>query len=102
MPSAYRRVRSLLKGALLYRHWLALFHRIRNRNTLTVVAFHRVLSRNDPRWPGALPEFTVSTGFFEQCLLFFRRHYNPIGIEELAASAAHGRQLPPRSLLITF
>jgi peptidoglycan/xylan/chitin deacetylase (PgdA/CDA1 family) len=102
MPRLTRLLKNLLKRALPYRQSLALYHRLRNRRTLTVVAFHRVLRRNDLRWAGALAEWTVSDAVFEECLLFFRRHYNLVGLHDLFACMRGGRRLPPRSLLVTF
>lgn len=81
---------------------LAMYHQLRNRHTLTVVTFHRVLGRNDLRWAGALAEWTVSDEVFEECLLFFRQHYNLVGLQDLLTCLEGGGRLPPRSLLVTF
>jgi peptidoglycan/xylan/chitin deacetylase (PgdA/CDA1 family) len=79
-----------------------LHHRVRNRNTLTVPMFHRVLKRDDPRWDSAVPDWTVSLEVFEGCLRFFTRHYDIVSLDDVLASYTQGRTLPPRSLLITF
>ena len=76
---------------------LAAYHRLANRNTLTVVMFHRVGSGGD-----ADPAYTISAGLFGQCLGFFRRHYAVIGMDEVAAALDGRTRLPGRSLLITF
>ncbi|HEY8099323.1 MAG TPA: polysaccharide deacetylase family protein [Burkholderiaceae bacterium] len=81
---------------------LDICHRLRNRHTLTVVMFHRVLPRSDLRWKGADPEWTMSTDAFSACLHFFKKHYHPISLAQLAAAQAGESTLPPRSLLITF
>jgi peptidoglycan/xylan/chitin deacetylase (PgdA/CDA1 family) len=93
--------RTVLKKALFYNQLLALYHRVRNRETLTVVVFHRVLPASDPRAATALPDWTVTDSVFEQCLLFFKQHYNVIGLSRLAA-ALDQKPLPERALLITF
>jgi peptidoglycan/xylan/chitin deacetylase (PgdA/CDA1 family) len=81
---------------------LSLFHRLRNRDVLTVAMFHRVLSQKDPRWETLLPDWTISEGVFWDCLSFFQRHYTIVSPADLTA-ALHGRQpLPSRSLLLTF
>ena len=98
MPLLTQLINKLLQRVLP----LAMYHRLRNRHTLTVVTFHRVLGRNDLRWPGALAEWTVSDEVFEECLLFFRRHYNLVGLQDLLTCLEGGRRLPPRSLLVTF
>lgn len=81
---------------------LGLYHRFRNKNTLTITMFHRVLPSSDPRFRGADPEWTMSPDTFERCLLFFTRHYNVV-TPECVFDALQGRTaLPPRSLLVTF
>ena len=97
-----RTVRNAAKRLLYHGGGLGLYHRLRNRDALTVVLFHRVLPRTDPRWASSLPEWTVSDGMFDRCLVFFKRHYNVVRVEDLVASYRTGRPLPPRSLLITF
>jgi peptidoglycan/xylan/chitin deacetylase (PgdA/CDA1 family) len=81
---------------------LSLYHRIRNRQVLTVAIFHRVLKREDPRWETALPPWTLTDDIFDQCLAFFRCHYALVTLNDVKASLKGARRLPPRSLLITF
>ncbi|HTD05637.1 polysaccharide deacetylase family protein [Undibacterium sp.] len=81
---------------------LDIYHRLRNRNNLTVAMFHRVLPRTDLRWSGADPEWTMNADTFAACLRFFKKHYHPISIAQLAAACAGKVPLPARSLLITF
>lgn len=78
------------------------WHRRRNRDRLTVIMFHRVLSTQDPRWPTADPEYTLADDLFAACLGFFRRHYNVIALDDLLAARQGQRRLPERPLLITF
>jgi len=79
---------------------LAAFHRLVNRDTLTVVMFHRVLPPG--AMAGADPDYTVSDSLFSQCLAFFRRHYTIVGLDEVLAAQSGGTRLPRRGLLITF
>jgi peptidoglycan/xylan/chitin deacetylase (PgdA/CDA1 family) len=95
-------MRRIGKRLLYWARVLGAYHRIRNRHVLTVAMFHRVLAADDPRAAEADPIWTVSTGFFEDCLRFFVKHYNVIGADELLDSLAGGRALPERPLLITF
>lgn len=81
---------------------LSLYHRLRNRNVLTVAMFHNVLSPEDPRWNGALPEWTLADSMFDDCLKFFKRHYTIVGLPDLLASLRSEKRLPPCSLLLTF
>ncbi|WP_167561280.1 polysaccharide deacetylase family protein [Bradyrhizobium sp. AS23.2] len=69
---------------------------------MTVVTFHRVLRRNDPRWETALSPWTLADDTFDQCLMFFRSHYTIVTLDDVKASVAGARPLPPRCLLITF
>jgi peptidoglycan/xylan/chitin deacetylase (PgdA/CDA1 family) len=95
-----------LKGALkrvLYASGaLSGYHRIRNRDVLTVAMFHRVLASGDPRCNGAIPEWTLSEDVFEQCLTFFKQHYTVVSLHDVLAAMRAVRPLPPRSLLLTF
>ena len=81
---------------------LSLYHRVRNRRTLTVVAFHRILRRGDPRWETALPPWTLFEDTFDDCLEFFKRHYKVVTLDDVKASIKATRPLPSRSLLVTF
>src|ERR1700676_4368501 len=81
---------------------LGTLHRLRHRDTLTVVMFHRVTAVGTPAGKKADPEYSVPAPLFAACLRFFRRHYAVIGLEQLRASRRGGLPIPPRSLLITF
>lgn len=81
---------------------LGLYHRLRNRRTLTVIMFHRVLDRSDPRWRSCDPDYTLETGLLEDCLAFFRRHYRVVSTAEVLAARRGEATLPPHALLITF
>ena len=87
-----------VKRALYRSGALDAWHRRRNRDRLTVIMFHRVLARTDPRWPTSDPEYTLPDDLFAETLRFFRRHYHVVGLDDLLS----GRALPDRPLLITF
>lgn len=91
-------VKKLLYGSGL----LGLYHRLRNRRTLTVIMFHRVLGARDPRWAGCDPDYTLAADLFARCLDFFRRHYHVVAAAQVLAARRGGGPLPPRALLITF
>lgn len=96
-------VMSELAKKLLYASGLlAIFHRLRNRRTLTVIMFHRVLDPTDPRWASCDPDYTLDVSLLDQCLQFFGRHYNIVSVEQVLASRRSGTALPPRALLVTF
>jgi peptidoglycan/xylan/chitin deacetylase (PgdA/CDA1 family) len=78
------------------------WHRRRNRDRLTVIMFHRVLSPRDPRWATSDPEYTLSDDLFGQSLDFFQKHYNVVALAVVIAARGGGRPLPARPLLVTF
>ncbi len=88
---------------LLYRTGiLSLYHQIRNRRTLTVVMFHRVLQPDDPRWKTCDPDYTISAHLFSQCLELFVKHYTVVSLDDVLRAHERAISLPPRALLITF
>lgn len=91
-----------LKSALWASGALAGYHRLRNRNVLTVAIFHRVLDPADPRSAGADPLWTVSRAFFAHCLDFFAEHYRVVSLADVLAAREGARPLPQWPLLITF
>lgn len=88
---------------MLYRSGLlGLYHRLRNRRSLTVVSFHRILRDDDPRWAGSDPDYTMRADVFARSLGFFRRHYNVVSLEQVLQARRGKAALPPRALLVTF
>ena len=96
MPSLA--LKKLLYGAGI----LTLYHRIRNRNTLTVIMFHRVLDPGDPRWKTCDPDYTISAHLFHQCLELLVKHYTIVSLDDVLRAKERAMSLPPRSLLLTF
>ena len=92
----------LLKDQAYRRGIMGAYHRIRNRNRLTVAMFHRVLPAHDTRYAGADPEWTMTPESFTHCLEFFRKHYHDASPDEVFASLRGEKKLPKRSLLLTF
>ncbi len=89
--------------ALAYRSGaLGLRHRLRNRQTLTVAMFHRVVAPGSPAAAHADPIYTLSDSLFAACLRFFGSHYAVVSLPQVLASRAGGAKLPPRALLLTF
>jgi peptidoglycan/xylan/chitin deacetylase (PgdA/CDA1 family) len=91
-----------IKKALHGSGLLGLYHRLRNRRTLTVIMFHRVLDPADPRWASCDPDYTLEAGLLDRCLAFFRRHYHIVSADAVIAARRGGPRLPDRALLITF
>lgn len=91
-----------VKKALYGSGLLGLYHRLRNRRSLTVIMFHRVLEPADPRWASCDPDYTLEAGLLDRCLAFFRRHYAVVSAADVIAARNGGARLPDRALLITF
>lgn len=81
---------------------LQMLHRLRNRECLTVVMFHRVLPERERLQFGADPTYTVSPEFLAECRSFFERHYDLVSVEDVALSRRRIKALPAWPLLITF
>lgn len=78
-----------------------MLHRWRNRDVLTVLMFHRVLPRDDPRAAGANPTYTAWRSEFAAVLDLLGAWYSVIDLARLERIAA-GEPAPPCPLLITF
>jgi peptidoglycan/xylan/chitin deacetylase (PgdA/CDA1 family) len=81
---------------------LGVYHRLRNRDSLTVAMFHRTLRPDDPRWATCDPDYTLSEATFERSLAFFARHYRVVSLDEVLDAHRGGAPLPPHALLISF
>ena len=56
----------------------------------------------DARFAGSNPGYTITPDELDQCFRLFKRYYNVISIEQVAAARAGQHALPHRPLLITF
>jgi peptidoglycan/xylan/chitin deacetylase (PgdA/CDA1 family) len=81
---------------------LGLIHRIRNRNTLTVFMFHRVLPSDSTEYACAEREFTLSQMSFSQCIDFIDKHFNVVSSGSVNEFLNGRGSLPRRAALITF
>jgi O-antigen/teichoic acid export membrane protein/peptidoglycan/xylan/chitin deacetylase (PgdA/CDA1 family) len=95
-------IKSSLKLCAYRYGLLGACHRIRNRNNLTVVMFHRILPAADARYAGADPEWTMTPGSFAECLQFFQKHYNIVSPEQVFSALRGEMKLPKCALLVTF
>lgn len=97
-----RSLKNLLRSLAYTSGLLRLLHRIRNRRTLTVFMFHRVLPVDSPAYACADKEFTFTTEGFGQTLDFILRHYNVVSHAHIQANISRNIPLPDRAGLITF
>jgi peptidoglycan/xylan/chitin deacetylase (PgdA/CDA1 family) len=80
----------------------SLLHRLRNRECLTVLMFHRVLPAELAGRFCADPEYAVTPELLGNILAFCKRHYSPVGLEDVLASREGIRPLPSYPVLVTF
>lgn len=81
---------------------LGLMHQLRNRRTLTVFMFHRVLPADSDTYSFSEKEFAFTVDGFRQTLDFICRHYSVVSHEAIRANVEHNVPLPNRAGLITF
>jgi peptidoglycan/xylan/chitin deacetylase (PgdA/CDA1 family) len=95
-------VKTVLRKFLYRIGVLGLAHRLRNRHTLTVFMFHRVLPKHSAEYQTAEKEFTFSAEGFGCCLDFIQRHYHVVSQAEVTAHLNGEQHLPACAGLITF
>lgn len=81
---------------------IGLYSRVRQRRTLTVVTFERVLPAGDVRWFGVDPARAIPAELFRECLAYFARHYQVVGLDRLFDARAGRAVLPDRALHLTL
>lgn len=95
-------VKHWLRAGMYHSGLLGAIHYLRNRNTLTVFMFHRVLPAESPSIERAEREFAFTVEGFGKCLDFIRRHYVPVDLTQVEDAASGKGRLPSRAALISF
>ena len=95
-------MKDLLRSLAYRSGLLGLLHRLRNRDALTVLMFHRVLPDGDARLALAERDFTLSLSGFRRVLDFVDRHYQVVQLDDVQRWAAGQGDLPPCPVLLTF
>jgi len=93
-------VRSLAKTIAVKGGGLSLYHRLKHRERLTVLMFHRVLPEH--LMAGADEEYTISTALLERLMKFVTAHYNVVDLGDVLRSRRREKPLPSFPLLVTF
>lgn len=96
------RLKNTLRALAYASGVLGLIHRVRNRRTLTVFMFHRVLPADSAAYHCAEREFTFTVEGFGRTLDFILRHYNVVSHAAIEANIDSKVPLPDRAALITF
>ena len=95
-------LRRIAKWAAVRSGLFDLYHRLKHRDVLTVLMFHRVLPDEFIGPSEADPEYTTALPLFEHFLARLARSYNFVGLQDVLASKRRERRLPLWPLLITF
>jgi peptidoglycan/xylan/chitin deacetylase (PgdA/CDA1 family) len=94
--------RDLAKAAVLRSGGFRALHRMRNRECLTVVMFHRVLPESIMAQVDPDPTYSLSTELFSGIVDFLRDHYALVGLDDVIASRDGRQPLPHCAAMITF
>jgi peptidoglycan/xylan/chitin deacetylase (PgdA/CDA1 family) len=92
----------MAKSVATHTGGVRLYHRLRDRDALTVIMLHRVLPKAMVAELGADPGYTISTDVLERLASFLRANYTIVGLPDVLAARRGTRPLPSRPLLITF
>lgn len=95
-------MRQIAKSLVIRSGGLGLYHRVKHREVLTVLMFHRVLPQNLISAYGADEDYTISTKLLEDLIGFLEMHYNIVSLDDVVRSHNREVPLPSHPLLITF
>ncbi len=85
MESPWRTIKSLLRTSVAEALYVSNLHRLRHKGKVTILTYHRVLSRNDLHKHWVQPGMYVETGVFEQHVQFLQEHFDVLSFHELLA-----------------
>src|SRR5690349_18801012 len=99
MKTAFRQVAKALAA-----RWggFNLYHRLKGRETLTVLMFHRVLPEDKIKELNADPAYTISTAQMRALTGKLAKQYNFVAMRDVLAARARTKPLPNYALLVTF
>lgn len=95
-------LKAMAKTTALHSGAFRLLHRLRNRDCLTVLMFHRVLPSDLAKRFCADSDYTVTPELLASVLQFCKRYHSPVGLEDVLASREGIRPLPRYPVLVTF
>lgn len=85
MEFPWETIKSLLRTSVAEALYVSNLHRARHKGKVTILTYHRVLSRDDLRKQWVQPGMYVETGVFEQHVRFLREHFDVLSFHELLA-----------------
>jgi peptidoglycan/xylan/chitin deacetylase (PgdA/CDA1 family) len=80
---------------------VSLLERWYGRDSLTVLAYHRVVDHTAADFVGFVRNVSASPESFDAQMRMVRSEYNPVSLDDVSAALA-GEPLPDRALLVTF
>jgi peptidoglycan/xylan/chitin deacetylase (PgdA/CDA1 family) len=95
-----KRSRRILSNALYYSGALWLLAALQFRRKAFVLMYHRVLPEGADTFSSE--SICVRPQTFARQMAFLRRHFRILSLAELAEHLDAGRELPPRSCVVTF
>ena len=95
-------MRQIAKSLIIRSGGLSLYHRLKHREALTVLMFHRVLPQSLITAYDADQGYSVSTSFLEGLVPFIQEHYTIVSLSDVISSRNKRTPLPSHPLLITF
>jgi peptidoglycan/xylan/chitin deacetylase (PgdA/CDA1 family) len=96
------KLRQIVKSLAVRGGGLGLYHRLRHREMLTVLMFHRVLPQELIAGHGVDEEYTISTALLESLMKFAAANYSIVDLPDVLESRRRQSPLPSYPLLITF
>lgn len=91
-----------VSSGLYFSGLLSLIARIRLRNRIPVLMYHRVIDDQHAPLVHSSSGIVVSKDVFEMQMAAVRQWFNPITIEDFVNCVRSGRRVPDRSCLVTF
>lgn len=85
MEFSWNTVKSLLRTSAAEALYASNLHRLRHKGKVTILTYHRVLSRNDLHKHWVQPGMYVETGVFEQHVQFLQEYFSVLSFHELLA-----------------
>ncbi len=102
LTSLKRWARGMAKSAAARMGGVRLYHRLRDREALTVLMLHRVLPKAAYAQQQPDPEYTITTEALERLVSFLRANYTLVSLPQVLEARRGTRPLPAHPLLITF
>jgi len=102
LASLNRWARDIAKSVAALTGGVRLYHRLRDREVLTVIMLHRVLPQAMYAQHEPDPGYTISTELLERLVPFLRANYTVVALSDVLEARRGTRKLPAHPLLITF